>query len=522
MQRQRHRNPRSARRRPARTWTLFPLTALLIFANQVAAALPALETDLGRVSQEVRDPKVFNTRSCAPYLQERTRVLFERGAETYLPRNATEQQALAHATTRLTQALFDFRITLTDRLKDLSRHGEPDPACVRAVIRTLRHARFVEELLAEWYLDRTPAGGPFPVLDGPRPFLMIPPGHSGYSPRSGDILLARNDSFVSATIARISDEEGQFSHAALVHVDQGGEVWVLESLIKGGVVATPWEQWIAHPPVRVLVKRHRDPTAGAQAADWLHRWIARRTESGAAPAPYDFLMNFADASEFSCSELVQFAFRESSDGKIQVPRFASSLGELAKQRFIQVLGIRQPAIYSPSDFEPDPDLVTVAEWRDYARTARTRLQDAILTSLFHWMTEQGYELTYQGLTQGLGNLYWEVLRPAGIGTGAAPANMTRGFFQNMLALRSVTRGLEQHLAGQDRRHRQATGWGLDYKAMLSSLEELRRRDCADFLARRDEVQADPFLSNQTSGTPPSLVFHQYLNVPEQIGDCLDQ
>jgi hypothetical protein len=230
-------------------------------------------------------------------------------------------------------------------------------------------------------------------------------------------------------------------------------------------------------------------------------------------------MNFDDDSEFSCSELVQFAFRESSDGKIQVPRFASSLGELAKQRFIQVLGIRQPAIYSPSDLEPDPDLVTVAEWRDYSRTARTRLQDAILTSLFHWMTDQRYELTYQGLTQGLGNLYWEVLRPAGIGTGAAPANMTRGFFKTMLALRSVTRGLEQHLAGQDRRHRQTTGWGLDYKAMLTSLEELRRRDCADFLARRDEAQAGPFLSDQTAGTPPPLVFHQYLNVPEPIGDC---
>lgn len=507
-------------------WALLWLAALIVptaldatpLPTPMAPPAPILERDLARVMREVRDPAVFNAASCATYLLERTQAVLEHGTTHYLPQDQREDQTLMDAAPRLAQDLFDFRVTLTDRLGDLARHRDPDPACVTAVIRALRYARFIEELLVEWWLGRTPAGGPYPVLAGPRPVLMVSRGEGAYQPRSGDILLARNDSFVSAAIARISDEEGQFSHAALVQVDAAGQVWVLESLIQRGAVATPWAEWTAHPPVRVLVKRHPDAATAARAADWLHRWIDRRFATGADPAPYDFFMNFGDDAEFSCSELVRFAYRESSGGQTRLPRFASSLGELAQHPFVQALGIRQPTLYSPSDFETDPNLVTVAEWRDYSRTAHSRIQDAILTSIFRWMTDKRYALTYRGLRQGLGNLYWEVLRPTGLGARWVQPNMTRGFFTTILALRSVTRGLEQELVALDDRQRRRTGWGLDYQTMLTRLEELRRQDCAAALAKRREARASPFLSEPPLGAIP-LLFHQYLDVPAEVGDC---
>lgn len=218
---------------------------------------------------------------------------------------------------------------------------------------------------------------------------------------------------------------------------------------------------------------------------------------------------------------MQFAFRESSGGKTRLPRFASSLGRLSQHPFVQALGVRQPTLYSPSDFETDPNLMTVAEWRDYSRTARSRIQDAILTSIFRWMTDQRYALTYRGLSQGLGNLYWEVLRPTGLGARWVQPNMTRGFFKTILALRSVTRGLEQVLVERDDRQRRRTGWGLDYQTMLTRLEELRRQDCAAALAKRREARANPFLSEPPLGSIP-LLFHQYLDVPAEVGDCPDR
>lgn len=128
------------------------------------ASAPILELDLARVTREVRDPAVFNAASCSTYLLERTQAVLARGPAHYLPQDPREEQALTDAAPRLAQALFDFRVTLKDRLGELARHRDPDPACIKAVIRALRYARFVEELLVEWWLGRTPAGGPYPVL----------------------------------------------------------------------------------------------------------------------------------------------------------------------------------------------------------------------------------------------------------------------------------------------------------------------------------------------------------------------
>lgn len=498
--------------------TLLFLLALLGTAG-AASPQPALEIeqDLARVHREIADPQVLNRDTCTSYVTRNTAFMLERGAETYLPKDEIERAALLDAAPRITRSLFELRLALLERVRTFHAGG-PDLACLNAARRALRYSRFVEEMLGEWVLAERGDEVPLRVLAGDEPALMLNGPGDAYEPRSGDILMVRSRYFVSATIARIGDEEGQFSHAALVHVDDDGKVWVLESLIERGAIAVPWDEWQGRRPVRAVVMRHRDSKVAAGAARWLHDWIAERARTGKGPAPYDFTMDFTDNGELFCVELVQFAFRESTNGAVQVPRFASSIGHLGGRPFLEQLGVRQTEIYTPSDFEIDPNLTPAAEWRDYSQTAHTRIQDAILSSVFHWMTDMNYEFTYGGFTQVVAGFFWRLLRPLGVGKTKVPANMTRGFFDTVLELRSLTGVLEEQLAVLNRQGIESRGWSADYKTLLTALEELRREDCARRRAGVGGWGENPFLTDH-GDRPATLLFHRYFDVPESAGGC---
>ena len=243
-----------------------------------------------------------------------------------------------------------------------------------------------------------------------------------------------------------------------------------------------------------------------------------RQNHGMGPVPYDFNMNFHDSRELSCSELVRFAYAEATDGKVIIPKYPSSVNKLSNKKLLKDLGIKELEIFSPSDYEIDPSLTIIAEWKDYSRTYGTRIQDAILTSAFSWMTKMNYELTYKGFTQGMGELYWQVLRPMGIGQQMVPTNMTRGFFNTILALNSVTGVLENYMRRVENRNRRNKEWGLDYKTMLVNLEEIRKNDCKEYLSRRNNKSENYFLEEPRLSRI-RLLFHQFLNIPSEVGDC---
>ena len=54
--------------------------------------------------------------------------------------------------------------------------------------------------------------------------------------KTGDILIARGTAVVSSIIARLGDEEGDFSHLAIVSEDVHGKKYVVESLIQTGTI----------------------------------------------------------------------------------------------------------------------------------------------------------------------------------------------------------------------------------------------------------------------------------------------
>ncbi|NND70515.1 MAG: hypothetical protein HKN43_02950, partial [Rhodothermales bacterium] len=74
---------------------------------------------------------------------------------------------------------------------------------------------------------------------------------------SGDILVSRGGYPTSALISRGSDFPGNFSHVALAHVSEAGEVSVIEAHIEVGVTVASAEKYLADKKLRLMVLRLR-------------------------------------------------------------------------------------------------------------------------------------------------------------------------------------------------------------------------------------------------------------------------
>src|SRR5690606_18022859 len=133
--------------------------------------------------------------------------------------------------------------------------------------------------------------------------------------QSGDVLLIRGSSHVSAMIARIGDEEGNFSHLAIVGEDSKGELHIVESLIQYGTVVTPLEKWRRLEKVsRVALYRMPDTEMARKAARFMYDKAQAALDAGKG-IRYDFYMDDDDYGDLFCSEVVRYAFDGVSKGR---------------------------------------------------------------------------------------------------------------------------------------------------------------------------------------------------------------
>ncbi|MCU0584364.1 MAG: hypothetical protein MUE57_11075, partial [Syntrophales bacterium] len=131
--------------------------------------------------------------------------------------------------------------------------------------------------------------------------------------RSGDILVSRGGAPTSALIARGNDYPGNFSHVALLHVDEKtGAPGIVESHIEMGVVVSTVEQYIKDKKLRVMVLRLRSDLPQMKADPMLPHKAAKRAveEVRSRHIPYDFEMNYREPSKWFCSEVASWAYRE--------------------------------------------------------------------------------------------------------------------------------------------------------------------------------------------------------------------
>jgi hypothetical protein len=210
---------------------------------------------------------------------------------------------------------------------------------------------------------------------------------------SGDILVSRGGAATSALIARGNDFPGNFSHVALVYVDEDTRrVHIVESHIEIGVaIATP-EEYFKDKKLRVMVLRPRADLPQLLDDPLLPHRAAKEAYDRAQSEhiPYDFAMDFDHNDKLFCSEVAFAPYRNHGLTLWSGLSYISSSG---LQSWLAAFGVRHFETHEPSDLEYDPQLRVVAEWRDPATLFLDHVDNAVVDVLLEG-AERGNRLQY--------------------------------------------------------------------------------------------------------------------------------
>jgi hypothetical protein len=203
----------------------------------------------------------------------------------------------------------------------------------------------------------------------------------GIEVHSGDMLVSRGGAEVSALISRGNDYPGNFSHVALLYVDEKTkQPFLIESHIERGVAVSSVEQYEKDKKLRFMVIRPRadlpvmiaDPMLPHKAAQKMYN------EAFSRHIPYDFKMNFFDSSAMFCSEVASYAYRKNG---LQIWQSISTISSQGVVNWLHDFGVENFITQMPSDLEYDPQLAVVAEWRDPETLFKDHLDNAVMDAM---------------------------------------------------------------------------------------------------------------------------------------------
>lgn len=476
-------------------------------------SMMTFEKDIDKIYKELKYKSTFNTGNCDAYITQITDFLLFKGGKAYLPFNKSDYITLQKRSSIIIGKLFSLRLLLREKLKEFYQQGKISKTCVDKIRKAFRYSRFIEEFITEIAINmQTPP----PVAD-PLDFsqqkyqFYLNPKYKNFNFKSGDILLVRTSSFVSAVIARIGDEDGQFSHAAMIYVDESGKIKVIEALIESGTIITPYDEWRkTNNHSRALLFRHDNEALAKKAALKLYNTIQKRQASKDF-IPYDFTMNDSDSNQIFCAELVQYAFELAGDD--QIPTFRTSFKTFQNHTFLNELTISAEDAFAPGDLEVEPSINLVAEWRNYDATRLSRLQDVIQTKILYWMSDKHYYLkgtfrSFVGTTVGLTGR-----KLFGLNSDKIPTNMPFGFMENIIKLHDLSDILEKYLQELETEYFKKYGHSMGYISMMKEMEALRIEDCQSYINRSEEM-IQKLYDIDTLSEPyesPKPIFHNLFN-----------
>ncbi len=287
--------------------------------------------------------------------------------------------------------MVDYYNGIRNRVKQQSQHWDLSEQQTRNVLYTLLYGlrAAVEEVLLQSDSLHFPAAMP---VNNERSFT---PAASifGIEVHSGDLLVSRGGAEVSALISRGNDYPGNFSHIALIYVDEKtGEPYLIEAHIEKGVAIASVAEYEKDKKLRFMVMRPRadlpllmaDPMLPQKAAKIMFNEARKRH------IPYDFKMNFNDTTEMFCSEVASWAYLECG---IQVWKYPSTISSQGVVNWLRDFGVEHFVTQMPSDLEYDPQLTVVAEWRDPGTLFKDHLDNAVMDALLT-KANQGEKIDY--------------------------------------------------------------------------------------------------------------------------------
>lgn len=329
-----------------------------------------------------------------------------------------------------------------------------------------------------------------------------PANPTRYEPKSGDVLLSRGSASVSAAIARITDEDSNFSHAAVVWVDPVTKnVETIEAHIEFGAVVANISEY-SDMKVRSVVFRLNDPRLSEQENEQAAHEAATKVRDEIKnykkqygntkyPNPcYDFGMKIDNPTNIKpsndpktrkclfCSEVVSLAYSLLTKNKYNLPEFKSPINP-KNRKFLEDIGVEVKETFAPADMEIEPYFDMVLEWRDYIRVHKTHLMDAILSNMYAWMDDYGYQF-HVPLTGRLGtDLAFIGRRVPFVDTfldEKFPLNMGKDALNTMYMLDKVSNQLYAFIEDGEK----ANKVSYTPDQMTTALNAWRVRDLADY------------------------------------------
>jgi hypothetical protein len=472
---------------------------------------------------------------------------------------------------KYTRRIFLIRQSLRERLQDYYANDQKvDRACVKAIRKATRYFRFAEELLSEVELfhdknetflsedevkksrgiiARDLSIHPSQMIINPKykDIVIEKYGEKILDIKSGDMFLVRSPSFVSATIARVGDDMGHFSHLAMAYVDEEGEilsdgysrgekgqVYIIEALIETGVIYWKFEDWVQAKTNKETGERYSEHSRmamfrlkgdnqkyGKEMGKRIiqlavqHKFIhdnKYKKKKKIKKLDYDFGMDMDNPNGLFCAELARFAAcmgsndlkeiytskrnkkdkyssykkyvnkecKEAYKNKsgLQLPTFPTTFSNFKGHPFLKAMGVKNNNTFSPVDLEVEPLVDQVLEWRNPLLTRETRASDAIYESIMQLMNQEGYWMDPRfGHSFQSSIAYWG-RRLFDFKDENIRLSMPKGFLRTFIVMNDINTLFTERVYPIEKEFFMKNGYGMDFKKILNSIEEVRRQDCA--------------------------------------------
>jgi hypothetical protein len=407
--------------------------------------------------------------NCARSIDSVTSRLAALPSAAFAPADEREAARIADEGDRWLARFFNLRVLIKKRLDSFAA---PSQSCVDAVRRAFRFSRFAEDYLAQWLVERGALDGAAkPLLSGPAPHLLVNSAAGGADLQSGDVLLVRGPLFISGLVARSADEQGDFSHLAMVARDETGRKFIVESLIETGAHAVPLDEYLQRRDEwRAVVLRHQNASVADRAGAEIYAKVRASLDAG-KPIPYNFTLDMSDETRLFCAQVARSAYLAATDGRISAPRYPSSLTRFRETAIGRAMHVTVGATFAPSDLQFDPRFRIVAEFRNPALIPATRHGAVAVARLMVWMTS-GYTFGPNFLSEIGARIAIALAGPLGEAGG-----LDYDVAAVLLKASKVYDILTARADAIDAQAIAETGRPLTFRELEASLEDFRLADC---------------------------------------------
>lgn len=388
----------------------------------------------------------------------------------------------------LTKASFATRVAIRDHFAQLIPSEAKAKDCISSVSNLNRALRYLEDYIISYYYPEN-SNHEFINLTGDGLYFLKNSKFNNFSElQSGDIILSRGNAYTSAAIARIGVNDAQFSHLSFVYKDEKQKLWTIEAHIEIGAVVAPIDVHIDQQNSRTVVFRYKDTDLAHKAAKAIFDKVKSHSDRG-KNIEYDFGMNYKDDKRLFCSEVIYQGFNYVTNGILDVPKiktqFNPGLISFLNKMGIDVNKENVDSFYtfSPADIEFDPDFSLVAEWRNPLKLKESRMKDAILTKMFEWMEEDGYEFHPRINISTQSGIFWLIRRIPFVKKLAQekfPMNMKASQLKLFLVLDKVGDLILEQLE----EFQKTKKYNLTPAEMFSFLEKLKDTDYQKFKRKK--------------------------------------